>query len=309
MVRKLEDKLFEYLKLFWLRPENGIMCAFKSRVFEDIKIEGPSLDVSCADGLFMFIHLGGSFGMDFDIFKATKAKEFSHDKFVDIFDNFEQGYVPSITKRPQSTMSYGTDWKQGLLDKAASLKLYDNLVLHDNNQVPMPLPDDYFKTVYSNSIYWVKNVDGLVKDIHRSMQCGGRAILEVKTPSLLDTLDQLEPVLSSEAIEILDRKRRETMPGSMSLDQWNELFKNAGFEIEDVRSVYPDKLLIDIWNVGLRPVAHLLVRMADAISAEERNAIKTEWVDIFFKLLKPLLNLKQTYTLDKAPYLCFVLRK
>ncbi len=309
MENQFEAKLYEFLKLFWLRPENGMMCAFKSRAFEDIEFEGPSLDISCADGLFLFIHLGGSFGMDFDIFSATKASEFSHDKFVDIFDHYQPGYAPSIIQNPAVTIDYGTDWKQGLLDKAASLKLYDNLVLHDNNKVPLPLPDEHFKTVYSNSIYWVKNVGPLMKDVYRTMQSGGRAIMEVKTPYLLETLDQLEPVLSAEAVGILNRQRRETMPGTMTLDNWNEIFKSAGFEIEDVRNVYPNKLLIDIWNVGLRPVAHLLVRMADAIPAEERNAIKAEWVDIFFKLLRPLLNLKQTYTLDKAPYLCFILRK
>ena len=61
MVMNLEEKLFNYLSLFWLRPENGLLTTFKSRVFEDLELAQPSIDISCADGLFMFLHLGGEF--------------------------------------------------------------------------------------------------------------------------------------------------------------------------------------------------------------------------------------------------------
>jgi len=54
-----EEKLKQYLNLFWLRPENGLLCTFKSEVMNDIGFESPSLDLSCGDGLFTFIHLGG----------------------------------------------------------------------------------------------------------------------------------------------------------------------------------------------------------------------------------------------------------
>ena len=309
MESTIEKKLYEYLKLFWLRPENGLLCAFKSNCFADIEFEAPSVDISCADGLFMFIHLGGELGMDFDIFAATKAKEFSHDKFVDIFDHFDKDYSPTIINNPVTGFTYGTDWKQDLLDKAGCLNLYGDLLLHDNNRIPLPFQDGCLKTVYSNSIYWVNNVGQLAKDIHRVLKEDGLAVLEVMTPYFLDTLNQLEPLLSEEAINILDRKRRETMPASLSPEQWKDIFETSGFSVEDIRCVYPDRLLLDMWNIGLRPVGHLLVQMADAMSIEERCAIKTEWVDIFFKLFKPLLSLKETYSFDKAPYQCFILRK
>ena len=41
----LEDKLRSYLKLYWLRPENGLLCAFKSRGFEDLPLRSQSLDM------------------------------------------------------------------------------------------------------------------------------------------------------------------------------------------------------------------------------------------------------------------------
>ena len=309
MVMNLEEKLFNYLSLFWLRPENGLLTTFKSRVFEDLELAQPSIDISCADGLFMFLHLGGEFEFEFDIFRSTKASQFRHDKFVDIFDHYDSSYQVPVKKRPSCKISVGTDWKQDLLKKAQPLDLYDKLVLHDNNQLPLPFEDDSFQTAYSNSLYWVKNVQPLLGEVRRILVPGGRAILEMKTPSLLKTLDELEKYLSPEAVALLNRQRRETMPGSFEVARWKEMIKELGFRIEDIRPVYPSKVLIDIWNVGLRPVAHLLVQMTDSLPGEQRSRIKKEWVDIFYTLAKPLLNIAPDYSLEDAPYVCFVLKK
>lgn len=309
MDSSMEAKLKNFLSLFWLRPENGLLCTFKSQAFEDIKFESPSIDISCGDGLFMFIHLGGTFESDFDYFQSTRAKEFKHSSFVDIYDSYQKNYEVRITQRPKTRIDYGTDWKQALLDKASKLNIYEKLILHDNNVIPLPFPDWEFRTVYSNSVYWIKNVENLLSDIHRMLNPNGIAILEVMTPYLLETLDEMTPYLSEEAIAILDRNRRSTMPGSREFSEWRELMLNCSFKIEEVRTVYPSKILIDIWNIGLRPISHLLIQMAEALSSEERRKIKQEWVEIFFELFKPLLSTRETYSLEKAPYLLFVLRK
>lgn len=306
----IEMKLKNFLNLYWLRPENGLLCTLKSKVFEDIKFEPPSLDISCGDGLFMFLHQGGVFDSDFDYFQSTKAKNFKHTSFVDIYDSYrESEYEVKITKRPGMSIDYGTDWKQALLDKASKLDLYKNLLLHDNNVTPLPVPDNYFNTIYSNSVYWVKNVKNLLTDIYRMIGNNGIAALELMTPFLLETLDEMEGYLSRKGIDILNRKRRETMPGCLGFYEWKKLILECSFKIEEVKCVYPNKILIDIWNIGLRPIAHLLIQMADALSVEERIRIKQEWVEIFFELFKPLLSIKQTYSLERAPYLLFVLKK
>ena len=43
-----------------------------------------------------------------------------------------------------------------------------------------------------------------------------------------------------------------------------------------------------IWDVGLRPIAPLLVKMTQALSPETRASIKREWVDLMIELLEPL---------------------
>jgi len=309
LTKEIENKLKQFLNLYWLRPENGLITTFKSKAFDDIKFESPSLDLSCGDGLFSFIHFGGSFGEDFDYFKSVKAKKFSHNSFIDIYDSFDKNYSVKIKKRPTIKIDYGTDWKQSLLKKASVLNFYNNLILHDNNKIPIPFEKNYFKTIHSNSIYWVNNVSNLLKEIHRILHPDGIAILEVMTPYHLETLKELEQFLSPEAITILDRKRRESMPGLVPFLKWKDLLLKNKFLIEDIRSVYPHKLIIELWNIGLRPISHLLIQMSESLSKEDRLRIKKEWVEIFFQLFKPLLYLKNSYVLEKDPYVCFILKK
>ena len=133
--------------------------------------------------------------------------------------------------------------------------------------------------------------------------------LEVLTPNRYEILNQLEKFLSPTAIEILDRKRRENTPGLKELSEWKEIMEKAGFEIVEIKSVYPHKMLMDIWNIGLRPISHLLIQMSDSLEIEKRHKIKQEWVEIFYQLFKPLLTIKESYTLENAPYLSFLLKK
>lgn len=275
---------------------------------EDIKFESPSLDLSCGDGMYMFTHLGGTFSDNFDYFKSTQAEKFSHDSFVDIYDAFDPNYSPEIISPPKSQIDYGTDWKQTLLNKAATLNIYKNLILHDNNK-KLPFEDNFFKTIYSNSIYWVETIDFLIADLYRILRPDGTLVLQIMTPYHHETLDKLDNLFSKEAIDILDRQRRDSYKGLKTYDEWIKLFKKAGFKIKETRNVYPNEFILDLWNIGLRPIAHLLIQMNDALSPEKRLQIKKPWVDIFFKLFKPLLFSQESFKFEKSPYLLFILEK
>lgn len=311
MPTDLEEKLLSFLNLYWLRPENGLLSAFQSKVFEDIKFESPSIDISCGDGLFDFIHFGGKLDEDFDFFQKTKANQFSHSSFVDIFDSFDENYQVKISKMPNNKIDYGTDWKQSLLDKSEKLNFYKNLVLHDNNQTPLPFEDNFFKTIYSNAVYWTQKdkVKDLLSDIHRILHPNGKAILQVMTPSHLETLNTLSKFLSPQAVDILDRNRRSTMTIDWTTSDWKKLILDCGFKIEQIRNTYPNNIIMDIWNIGLRPIGHLLIQMSDSLPSERKHEIKKEWVEIFFELFKPLLDIEETYTDETQPYPCFILYK
>lgn len=138
---------------------------------------------------------------------------------------------------------------------------------------------------------------------------GGRAVLEVLSPHILEPLDRFEKVLGPKANTILNRQRRETMPGGHTHDQWCKLFEEAGFNIEASRNTIPNTFLVDMWNVGLRPISHLLIQMVDNLNQDNRRNIKREWVDILMELCLPLMDLPEDIDKEKAPYMMFNLVK
>jgi len=309
MTDSLKDSFRQWLHLYWLRPENGLLLTWKSKVFEDIVFRSPSLDISCGDGMFMFLHAGGQFEDDFDYFQVTSAKQFTHDKPIDIFDAFDPDYAPKIKKAVDYQIDCGTDWKQSLLHKASRLNLYKKLVLHDNHITPFPFETEAFQTIYSNSIEWTPNSLELLKDAYRMLRTGGQATISATTGDLFNTLIDLRPYLSGRAIEILDRDRVANAPAARPVAEWRALMKEAGFKIDDIRIIWPNRHVIDLWNIGLRPIAHLLIQMADQISPQERLRIKREWVRTFFDLWESLLDSKTTYSVENAPYVLFIMSK
>jgi len=304
-----EEIFKRYLSFYWLRPDNALSQTLRSISMKDIKFEHPSVDISCGDGLFMFYHLGGETESNFDGFTSTQADDFKHEKFIDIYNNEDKYYTVPVEKKAETQIDYGTDWKQALLDKASRLGIYKKTVLFDCNNVPFPFRDNYFKTIYDNSLHWIKNAEPVVKDMYRMLKPDGSVLLHVITPYQFQTLDELEPLLSKEAIDILNRQRRETMSGRRTLDEWSEMFTDCGFEIKMVKNIIPNKLAIDIWNTGPRPFIHLLVQMVEQLEPSERNRIKEEWIDICYKLFKPFLTMEDSYPIKKAPHLLFKLTK
>ena len=178
----IEEKLKKFLNLYWLRPENGLLLTFKSQAISSYDFQEPSMDLSCGDGLFMFLHLGGVLDDEVDYFLSTKAKDFGHSKeFIDIYDSYSEDYDVKIEKYSDTKVDYGLDLKQHLLNKASKLDLYSNLINHDNNN-PLPFDDNSFNFIHSNSVYWVPDPEKLLSEILRILKPGGKAVLELMTP-------------------------------------------------------------------------------------------------------------------------------
>lgn len=308
-MNKTEKNLMNNLNMHWLRPEKALFMAMMSKSFQDIPLKSPSIEISCGDGLTMFSHLGGELNKNFDVFTTTKAKKFRHDSYIDIFDHYEKSYKIKIIKKPKIKIDFGLDWKQELLKKSEKLDLYKKLIKHDINKIPFPFKDNFFNTVYSNSIYWVNNVEEILLEINRITHPEGKVLLHVLTPEIYDTIKKLEHILTTDAIKILDRKRMKFTPSQFETKKWTKIIKNAGFKIIETRDVFPNTLPIDIWNIGLRPISHLLIQMSNKLTQNEKNKIKKEWVEIFYELFKPLLNLGKNHEIKKSPYLLFVLKK
>ena len=70
---------------------------------------------------------------------------------------------------------------------------------------------------------------------------------------------------------------------------WEGRFGAAGLQIESA-TPFVTPTHARIWDIGLRPIAPLLVKMTASLSPENRLAIKREWVDLFIDLLSPICD-------------------
>jgi len=287
--REKYDLLRRFVQAYWLRPENALWMTLRSITLSAHALERPSIDISCGDGVFSFLHGGGAFDPAFDVFTSVARLDRRQSETGDMFDHLRDDYRPPIISRPGDSIDVGTDCKPTMLAKADRLRFYDRLVEHDNNE-PLPFADGTFQTVYCNAAYWVANIDGFLAEARRITRPGGRIILQVKLDSMRRyTLEPCEAALGRRFLDIIGRGRIDCWPTLADRSTWETRFARARLSIENA-TPFVTKTHAHLWDIGLRPIAPMLVRMANALSPATRAAIKTEWVDLFCELLEPLCD-------------------
>ena len=287
----LADLLRRYLNLFWLRPENALWTVLRSLAWSRVPMPAPSLDLSCGDGTFSFIHAGGAFAPDFDVFQTVAKLDKVTREQADMFDKAaDDTYQPTIERRPTWRIEVGTDLKASSLSRAARLDFYDKLVEHDNEN-PLPFADNEFASVYCNSAKWVRGVDAFLREIARVTRPGGTIVLHCKLDSIARyTLSPFRDQLGDNVLRILDRGRLDTWPSLASDSEWRRRFSAAGLRLVNATPL-ATRTHAHFWDVGLRPIAPMLVRMANEITPASRLEIKRDWVALFEELLLPLCRL------------------
>ncbi len=283
------SKLRRFLNCYWLRPENALWMTLRSDVLEPCQFGRPSIDLSCGDGIFSFLHAGGDFDLDFDVFTSVRFPDQACQSHADMFNHIDDRYCPMITARPNCRISVGTDWKRSLLDKAALLGLYDRLILQDNN-CPLKLPDGGFATVYCNAIYWVRQIEMFLREIRRITKPEGHVLLQVKLANIFDyTLERFRKTLGERWLQIIGRGRFETWLSMGDDETWRQRFAAAGLTVEQAIP-FVTRTHAHVWDIGLRPIAPMLVRLANSVSHETRREVKTEWIELLAELLEPFAH-------------------
>jgi len=289
----------EFSNLLFLRPEN--IFIFHRRAVSIYETgynldQEPSVDISCGNGLFTFILAEGSLKEEFDMFidiNEDAIYDLCRDKKMDIFNSSDKSLEIDPIKTPSRfQITYGTDWKKNLLNRAKKLNLYRNLILHDNNN-PLPFEDNFFKRMFSNSIYWVENISQHIKEIYRTVAPGGIVILQIRTEKIMDfsPFKWELPWLSQASRVILDRGRRESWKSMKPIDWWLLEFKKIGFKKKDIRPVFSREQAI-IWQAGLRPIAHFLVLLFNKLKLEERTKLKKEFIDYIRPIIFDIANIE-----------------
>lgn len=283
------EVLQAFLNSYWLRPENAMWMTLRSEALSLCHIDHPSLDLSCGDGVFSFLHAGGRFDESFDVFASVGALDRVRDEHADMFDHVGDDYRPPVVHAPSDTIDAGTDLKPTSLEKARRLSFYGRLVEHDSNR-PLPFEASSFQTVYCNSAYWVMQIDAFLAELHRITRPGGRIVLHIKLDSMREyTLERHRRQLGASFLEIIGRGRIASWPSLASRAVWERRFSAAGLNIE-AEIPFATGTHSHVWDVGLRPIAHLLVKMTKELSPSKRVSIKREWVRSVGELLAPLAD-------------------
>lgn len=281
------DTLAAFLGAYWLRPENAVWMTLRSLALRQAGFGRYDADICCGDGVFSFLHAGGRFDESFDVFSAVDQLERVTQQHADMFDCAARQYAPPIAKRPAARIALGADLKPNLLAKSAALGVYERLIEQDGN-CPLRMPDESIDSIYCNSAYWIAGIDAFLCELGRVVRTRGRIVLHVKLTAMRDyTLEGFRPVLGDRVLDIIGRGRLDCWPTVGTRSQWERRFNAAGLRIENAAPL-ATRTHAHIWDIGLRPIAPLLVRMANGLTPQTRLAIKRDWIALLLDLAIPL---------------------
>jgi SAM-dependent methyltransferase len=302
------DKL---LNVYWLRPETALWRELDIRAMRSFDFGSPSLDIGCGDGIFSFIRAGGGFDPKYDAFRAMTGLDKFFDN-VDVFDAFDARVNPAVVELPNYRIDCGFDHKENLLKKAGQLGLYSSLKLGNANQ-QLPFPNESFDSIFSNIVYWLDDPQAVLIEISRILRLSGRVCLMLpnKTFPEFSFYNQLYVKTGDPKwafLEKLDRGRfSDNIRHARSRSAWEAIFKVAGLRIIEHKA-HLSKTIVQLWDIGLRPIFPVLHRMADAISPDRFLDIKQEWIATMRQFVEPLLDIDASLNQGEEPaFHCYIL--
>jgi SAM-dependent methyltransferase len=295
--------LKELLNVYWLRPETALWRAIDIEVMKDFKVRGNSLDLGCGDGVLSYIRGGGQFDISFDDYQSIgNLEKFYSNK--DIHDVFINGYNPKIKRVPNYKFSTALDHKENLLLKAKELNFYNDLVVHNANK-KLPFEDNSFDSIFSNIVYWLDDSHNSMSEIARVLKKNCRVALMLPNSTMPEFSFYNNYFIKTkdnhyDFLKFLDRGRYSSnIKVSKSYHEWKNIINESGLKIIEHKT-HLSKTVIQMWDIGLRPLFPVFIKMVNAIENKNKlKEIKEEWIDIFMRFLKPIINLEMKNMLDQ----------
>jgi len=301
------SKLVEnFLNFYWARPETVIWRSLDAIVLKQFEFSNPMLDIGCGDGSFSFTNFEGEVSHSFDSYKNMSNTEGFFDG-KDIHDQFI-GEKPQITKNPRMKIDTGIDWKENLLKKAKSLELYNKVIRHDANTT-LPFEDNEFETIFSNTFYWLDDIEHIFKEAKRVCRDNGKIIVCVPDEKFKQSLIYTYFLENNQSwAKILDRGISSNIKHCYSGKKWEEIFSNLNLKIENHVN-YLSENLIRFWSIGLRPYSPYMIEMANKLKPEERIDIKKRMINEISPLIQSYVEYELSLINQKNCFHAFVLTK
>ena len=155
----------------------------------------------------------------------------------------------------------------------------------------------------------------VMKEVARVLRPGGTVCVLVPNRTLPDFSFYCNLFVKNkdkrfEFLEKLDRGRMtDNIKHAKSELEWSNLFSKAGLVVES-HGMHLSKTVVQLWDVGLRPLFPVLYKMVSHIDKKSIAEIKKEWIDIFKLFLEPIAGLDGELTQGVEPaFHCFVLKK
>lgn len=298
--------LKNFFNIYWLRPETAIWRTLDALQLRKIKFSKPIIDIGCGDGIFTFSALGGIIDANYDVYRTMRKT----DKFFSGADIHDQtsNINPKIIKKPKISIDLGLDWKNNLLKKAEKLKIYQKLVKHDANN-KLPIKENEFKTVFSNTFYWMDDIEHILRESKRICHDDGKIIIFVPDKKFQKSLI-FSNYLSQGHIwaKMLDRGISSNIKHCYTHKEWKTIFSKVGLKIDNHFN-YGTEQLVKFWSIGLRPYSPFLIEMGNNLNLKIRTKIKKKLIRDLTPLLKSYVDFEMSQVGKNNCFHLFVLRK
>ncbi len=256
--------------------------------------------------------MGGGKISGYDIFMDTGNLQ-HYNKGMDIYNHPTDITFDIDVSDLHHTYHWGVDHKENLINKAKRFApFYQNTHVADLNKT-LPFDEDYFDSAFSNILNWLEDVDGTLSEWRRVLKKKGRLLLFVPNANFRDKgwLYYAGPHTGRRLyLNYFDRGYGALLRHNYSTSKWGEIFQQNGFSVAD-HHLYLTDPVIDVWNIGTRPISPLLINMASMLSPEHRANIRSEWIDYFSKFFQPILEgeFGRKVSDEEAAFHFFVLEK
>jgi SAM-dependent methyltransferase len=287
----LTTYLRQLLSLHWLRPETALWRAFDCLLMEEAPFAGKAADLGCGDGTLSYIMAGG---------KISNHDSYRHVASLDSFSQGSDIYDKIVDDNEALDMDndllrykyhFGIDHKAGLISKANMLGgFYENTLFQDLNR-PLPFADASFDTAFSNILYWLDDLDSVLTEWRRILAPSARLHLFVPNHTFKEKawLYYMAPHAGhKEYYNFFDRGYNGLIRHAYGSREWEALFEKNGFKVSRHIKYLTDPVM-EIWNIGTRPISPLLIEMAAHLPPEKRDQIKEEWVSYFSGFFSPII--------------------
>ena len=291
MVGNMNVYLDQLLHIHWLRPETALWRTFDCLLMEKYgDFTGRSVDLGCGDGTMSFVMAGGAID-NYDVFMDVGQLK-DYNSGADIFNNSTKIALDINNDRLRYSYEWGIDHKEGLIDKAKRFKpFYNDSLVFDLNK-NLPFEDDYFDSAFSNVLYWLDDMDNTLSGWRRVIKKQGKLNLFVPNVNFKEKswLYYAAPHTGDKKyLNYFDRGYNALIHHCYDTAQWTSIFQKNGFTVMD-HHLYLTNPVMDIWNIGTRPIAPLLIEMAKQLSPEGRECSKAEWIEYFSRFFMPIIE-------------------